>query len=265
MELPGIALAAGAAAQLVVDPPRLVALGAEHVQPAGRDHLLLLRGHFLLDPGSCRRVLRLVLDAGELLRLAHLDIAAELDVGTAAGHVGRDGHAAKTPRLGDDERLLLVIAGVQDLVRDLLLLEQRREMLGLLDADRADQHRLAALVGIRDAAHDRLVLLLGGPVDLVVLVLADHRHVRRDLGDLEPVDLGELGGLGRGGAGHAGELGVEPEVVLEGDRGERLVLGLDRHLLLGLERLMQAVGVAPALHHAAGELVDDHHLAVLTR
>ena len=86
--------------------------------------------------------------------------------------------------------------------------------------------------------------------------------MRRDLGDLEPVDLGELGGLGRGGAGHAGELGVEPEVVLEGDRGERLVLGLDRHLLLGFQRLMQAVGVAPALHHAPGELVDDHHLAV---
>ena len=64
------------------------------------------------------------------------------------------------------------------------------------DADRADQHGLAALVGIRDAAHDRLVLLLGGAVDLVVLILADHRHVRRDLGDLEPVDLGELGGLG---------------------------------------------------------------------
>ena len=135
-------------------------------------------------------------------------------------------------------------------------------MLGLLDADRADQHRLAALVGIGDAGDDRLVLLVRGPIDLVVLVLADHRHVGRDLGDLEPVDLGELGRLGRGRAGHAGELGVEAEVVLEGDRGERLVLGLDRHLLLGLQRLVQAVGIAPALHHAAGELVDDHHLVV---
>ena len=105
-----VALAAGAAAQLIVDPPRSVALGAEHVQPAGRDHVLLLRGHFLLDRAA-RRVLRLVLDAGELLRLAHLEIAPELDIGTAPGHVGRDGHAAKTPRLGDDERLLLVDNG----------------------------------------------------------------------------------------------------------------------------------------------------------
>ena len=200
---------------------------------------------------------------GQLLQLAHLGVAAELDVGAAPGHVGGDRDAAEPAGLGDDERLLLVIARVQHLVRDLLLLEQRRQLLRLLDADRADQDRLAALVGLADAGHDRLVLLVRGPIDLVVLVLADHRHVGRDLDHLEPVDLGELGGFGRRGPGHAGELRIEPEVVLEGDRGQRLVLGLDRHLLLGLERLMQAVGVAPALHHAAGELVDDHDLAVL--
>ncbi len=33
-------------------------------------------------------------------------------------------------------------------------------------------------------------------------------------------------------------------------------------MFLGLERLVQALGVAAALHHAAGELVDDHHLVV---
>ena len=37
-----VALAAGAAAQLVVDAARLVALGAEDVQAARRQHLLLL-------------------------------------------------------------------------------------------------------------------------------------------------------------------------------------------------------------------------------
>jgi hypothetical protein len=34
-ELPGVALAAGAAAQLVVDAPGFVAFGAEYVKPAG--------------------------------------------------------------------------------------------------------------------------------------------------------------------------------------------------------------------------------------
>ena len=38
--------------------------------------------------------------------------------------------------------------------------------------------------------------------------------------------------------------------------------GLDGDVLLRLERLVQSVRVAPALHHAAGELVDDDHLVV---
>ena len=36
-----VALAPGTAAQLVVDAPRLVALGADDVQPAGGDHLVV--------------------------------------------------------------------------------------------------------------------------------------------------------------------------------------------------------------------------------
>ena len=55
---------------------------------------------------------------------------------------------------------------------------------------------------------------------------------------------------------------VEAEIVLEGDRGERHVLGLDLDMLLGLERLVQSFGIAAARHHAAGELVDDHDFAV---
>ena len=45
-------------------------------------------------------------------------IAAELDVGAAAGHVGGDGDGAGHAGLGNDVRLLLVVAGVQHLVRD---------------------------------------------------------------------------------------------------------------------------------------------------
>ena len=58
--LAGVALAAGAAAQLVVDAARLVALGAEHVEAAELGHAV-----------------------------------AELDVDAAAGHVGRDRDRAR--------------------------------------------------------------------------------------------------------------------------------------------------------------------------
>ena len=92
---------------------------------------------------------------------------------------------------------------------------------------------------------------------------ADDRAVGRDRDDFELVDLGELLGLGLGRAGHAGQRLVELEEVLERDRRQRLRLLLDRHALLGLDRLVQPVGPLPADHLAAGVFVDDDdfHLA----
>ena len=143
----------------------------------------------------------------------------------------------------------------------LLVLQKRGKLLGLLDRHGADEDRLIAPVAIGDRLHDGGVFLLGRAVDLVVVIDAADRNVGRDLEDVEAVDVEELVGLGRGGAGHAGELLVQAEVVLEGDRGQRLVLGLDLDALLGLESLVQAFRVAAAGHHAAGELVDDDDLA----
>ena len=94
------------------------------------------------------------------------------------------------------------------------------------------------------------------------MVGADHRPVGVDLDHRDLVDLHELGRLGERGAGHPGELVVEAEVVLQRDRREGLVLLADPHPLLRLDRLVQAVRPAPALEDAAGELVDDLHLAV---
>ena len=50
----GIALAAGAAAQLVVDAAALVALGAEHEQAAGGERLLLQARDLRADLGGAR-------------------------------------------------------------------------------------------------------------------------------------------------------------------------------------------------------------------
>ena len=101
-----------------------------------------------------------------------------------------------------------------------------------------------------------------GAIDLVVLVDAHQRHVGRHFEHFEAVDVHEFVGFGQRRAGHAGELLVHAEIVLEGDRGERLVFRLDRLVLLGFQRLMQPFRIAAARHHAAGEFVDDDDLAV---
>ena len=167
------------------------------------------------------------------------------------------------PGLGDDARLLLVELGVEDLVLDAAPLEHRREDLGLLDADRADQDRPAGLAHLDDLVDERVELGVLVAEDEVRVVLADHLAVGRDGHDLELVDLVELLGLGHRRAGHAGQLVVQAEVVLEGDRGQRHALALDAQALLGLDGLVQALAPAPAGHLAAGELVDDDDLAVL--
>ena len=142
-------------------------------------------------------------------------------------------------------------------------LHQLREVLGRLDGDRADEDGLAGLVPLLDVVDHGRELRLFRLEDEVVLVAPGDGHVRRDLDDVQVVDLDELLLLGLRRAGHAGELLVEAEVVLQRDRRERDVLLLDPHALLRLDRLVQAVAPAPALHDPAGELVDDLHLAVL--
>ena len=173
----------------------------------------------------------------------------------------------------EDRELLRGLAGARGRVKrghrarlgevDLLvaaLLEHVAQLLRLLDRGRADQRRLHLGVGLFDLAHDRAEFLVAGAIDFVVLVDTADLTVGRDLDDDELVDLGEFVRFGRRRSGHAGELLVEAEIVLEGDRGEGDVLGLDGDAFLGLERLVQAFRIAPSRHHAAGELVDDDDL-----
>ncbi len=266
-----VALSAGAAAQLVVDTARLVALGAQHVQPAEVLDLLELRLDRGLGPGErggkgVRPLLDVLLRVQALLAQLGLGevvrVAAELDVGTTAGHVRGDGDGAPAAGLGDDRRLTVVLLGVEHLVRDAALGELLGEVLGLLDRRRTDEDRLALLVLLRDVVDDGGELRDLGPVDQVRLVLADHVAVGRDRDDTELVDLVELGGLGHGRTGHARQLRVEAEEVLQGDRGEGLVLVLDVHPFLRLDRLVHALVVAAAREDTAGVLVDDHDFAV---
>src|SRR5690606_41984785 len=54
-----------------------------------------------------------------------------------------------------------------------------------------------------------------------------------------------------------------PILVLQSDRRDRHRLALHLNAFLGLDCLVQAVGVAPAGHEPAGEVVHDDDLPVL--
>ena len=176
----------------------------------------------------------------EDVQAAELEHAlAELDVDAATGHVRRDRDGARLARVLDDLALALVLLRVQDVVRDALALQDLREVLGRLDGDGADEHRLPLLVTLDDVLDHGSELRLGRLEDEVVLVEARDGLIRRDLDDVQVVDLDELLLLRLRRSGHAGELLVEPEVVLERDRRERDVLLADPDALLRLDRLVQ--------------------------
>ena len=85
----------------------------------------------------------------------------------------------------------------------------------------------------------------------------------RDNHGFQAINLLEFIGFGISRPGHAGQLAVHAEIVLESDRGQGLVLGLDLHAFLGFNRLMQTIGPAATGHQATGELVNNDHFAVL--
>src|SRR5204862_4293540 len=159
--LAGVALAARAPPELVVDAAALVALGAEHVQPAQLLDPLALLAALGVELGEQLAVAALTLSAvwravarrieleplgQHLLAGQALGVAAQDDVDAPAGHVGGDGDRVQTAGLDDDTGLLLVLLGVQHGMRDAALVEHAREALGLLDRHRADEHGLPALV-----------------------------------------------------------------------------------------------------------------------
>ncbi len=199
----------------------------------------------------------------QLLPGHELRVAAQQNIRTATGHVRGNRHHAQPPGLRYNLRLALVELGIQHHVPHTLALQRLREQFALLNRRGAHQNRLPALVNLGNVVGHGLVLLFCHPEDHIRVVGPQHGLVRRNDGNLQLVDVVELGGFGFGRARHAGELAVEPEVVLEGDRRQRLIFLADGHAFLGLHRLVQPIGPPPTRHQSSGEGVHDDHFAVL--
>ena len=187
---------------------------------------------------------------------------AELDVRAASCHVRRDRHSALLTRVLDDLRFLLMILCIEHIVRHAVLLQDGAELFRLRDGRRADEDRLSGLVNLFDRLSDGTIFRTFRLVDGVRLVNALHRTVRRHDDDGQLVNLEELVLLGLRRARHAAELSVHAEIVLKGDRGERLALALNLHAFLRFDRLVQSVRVTSSDHESSRELIDDDDLII---
>ena len=227
----------------------------QNEQTARFQHLGLFVRMFRFDPGA--HLIGMCLGIG-VQRLDHLqlDVAAQLDVRAATGHVRCNRHRAQFAGVSNDLRFLLVLAGVQHIMRDVLAFQQVRQELRLFDGCRADENRLVLLMRQLDFLDHALELLARRAIDLIVFVLPLDRAVRRHLDHAKTVDFHEFVGFGQGRAGHATEFVIQAEIILERDRGQRHVLRTNRHAFLCLDRLMQTVRQPAARHHPAREFVN---------
>ena len=95
---------------------------------------------------------------------------------------------------------------------------------------------------------DRPELTLLRFIHGVLIVDTGDGTVGGDLHNVQLVDGGKFLLLRQGRTGHTGQLLIQAEVVLEGDGGQRLALPLHGDVLLGLDGLMQTLGVSAAEH-----------------
>ena len=112
-----IPLPARSTTQLVINAARLVPFGGQNIKPASIFDRLLIAGVLFFDPAANiiwvrLRVRRNGLHNGEL------NIAAQFDVRTPPGHIGRNRYCTQLTCIGNDFGLLLMLARVQNIVRD---------------------------------------------------------------------------------------------------------------------------------------------------
>ena len=233
----GIALPAGAAAQLMVDALALVPVGADHVEAAERGDGLAVA---LIRP-------------------------AEPDVGAAAGHVRRDRDRAERAGPGDDLRFVRILARVQHVVRHAAAVSARDSSSD--SRTLAVPTRIGRPVACTGAisSSERRRLRLAVREDDVGLVDAGAGAIGREDDRLQAEEHVEfVGGRFRRGR-HAGERRVLADEVLHRIEprmrpSARMVTPCAR--FLGFDRRLNAVRPAAVLGDAPGPFVDQLHHAV---
>ena len=186
-------------------------------------------------------------------------IAAEDNIGTAAGHIGRDCDSILSAGLCHDFCFAFMELGIQHAVADAFSHEAMAEHFGKFDGRSADQHGTPGGVYSRNLFDDGIPFFLFGAVNIVRVIDAFHGPIGGDGHDIQVVDFEEFFGFRHRGSGHPGKFAIQLEVILKRDGGQCLGFGLDFDAFFGLNSLVQAIGPLSSFHFSAGVFVNDDH------
>ena len=156
-----------------------------------------------------------------------LSVAAQHNIGTTAGHIGRDGHFAEATGLRDDFRFVSMLFGVKNMMFDAGFLEHLGDLFGRLDIDGADQNRLPRGMNFLNLPHDGTEFRFFMGIDGIFPIDTSDGLVSRNFNYVDVINFTEFIRFGKTGSGHAGQLFIHTEEVLEGNRRKRLRLTLD--------------------------------------
>ncbi len=223
-----VTLAAGTAPELIVNAAGFVAFSADNVQAPQLGHSFL-----------------------------------ENNVSAPASHIGGNGNSPFASCLGHYFRFPLMLLGIEDIMNNSPFFQHFTKQLRFFNGYCPHQQGLSSVVATNYFLHHRLEFTLLSAVDHIRQGLANHWPVCGNDHHIHAVDLAELIFLGFGGAGKARKLCIHAEVVLQSNAGQGLALPLDLDAFLGLNGLVQAVGITAPKHQAAGELIDDDDLPFL--
>src|SRR5258708_27930381 len=207
-----VALAAGPAAQLIVEAAARMPSGPDDEQPAEASYLV-----------------------------AVASLAPKANVGSASGHLRRHGDRAVAASLRHDGGLLRAVLGLEHRAGQPCCPEHAVQPFRLGNVQGPNQHRPSGGVRRGDLAEYRLLLLADRGVEAIGLILAYARPVRRDHGHLKRVEGPQLIPDSDRGAGHAAYLRITPDQGLDGDAVQSLAALAGGQALLRLDRRLQPV------------------------
>jgi len=261
-----VTLTAGTTAQLVINTAAFMTFSAQHEQTTGFENLLFIGFDFGFDffDGLLAffRIGAQLLIAVDFLLDTHFQVTAQLDVGSATGHVGGNCNGTGTTGLTHNIGFLFMEFRVQHVVWHFTFFEHFAEIFRFFNADCTHQDRLTTFVTIFDQIQNGVIFFRGSPVNFVVFIHTGHGHMGRHLNHFQAINGTQFFRFGGRRTGHAAEFWIKPEIILEGHRSQGLVFRLNFHTFFGFQCLMQAIGITSAFHHTTGEFINDHHLAI---